>query len=157
MKLLYTQDAQNQYHRHTFIVHGKTRPHPRPPYSRYRSTIKGGRLLMTYASAMALHIGCTCINVSLVPRPLPCFQCCNIENVGVAWGRGYINVITARSNLVASSAQIARYACVHLVKVVKTYCSSLRYKERSNYTNFTVLVIFSLSPSPLYLSFSPPF
>ena len=28
---------------------------------------------------------------SLVPRPLPVFQCsaCNIEKLGVAWGRGY--------------------------------------------------------------------
>ena len=51
VKLLYTQDAQNQYHCHTctLIVHGKMWPHPRPPYSRYRSTTKGGRLLMTYA------------------------------------------------------------------------------------------------------------
>ena len=28
---------------------------------------------------------------SLVPRPLPAFQC-NIEKLGVAWGRGYLNV-----------------------------------------------------------------
>ena len=26
---------------------------------------------------------------SLVPRPLPHFQCCNIENMGVACGQGY--------------------------------------------------------------------
>ena len=37
--------------------------------------------------------GCEC---SLVPRPLPVFQCpvfsaCNIEKLGVAWGRGYVN------------------------------------------------------------------
>ena len=34
----------------TFIVYAKTRPQPRPPYSRYPSRIKGGRLMMTYAS-----------------------------------------------------------------------------------------------------------
>ena len=32
-------------------------------------------------------------DVSLVPRPLPAFHCCNIEKLGVAWGRGYKYVI----------------------------------------------------------------
>jgi hypothetical protein len=34
---------------------------------------------------------------SYVPRPPPCSQCyinaCNIENAGVAWGRGYEGVL----------------------------------------------------------------
>ena len=29
---------------------------------------------------------------SLVPRPLPRFHACNIENVGVAWGPGYVHL-----------------------------------------------------------------
>ena len=33
-----------------------------------------------------------CYTTSLIPRPLPRFQC-NIENVGVAWGRGYYTTL----------------------------------------------------------------
>ena len=49
---------------------------------------------------------------SLVPRPLPRFQCCtcNIENVGVAWGQAYVVEFFSEIND-CHTRKLALYVC----------------------------------------------
>ena len=56
--------------------------------------------------ATGIYEVCMYSTGSLVPRPYPAFQsACNIENMGVAWGRGY-STGTLNNGLVAVTNSI---------------------------------------------------